>query len=48
VAPARGTTLGRAFLIAVSVLLVGLLLWNLDTLRLLSIDFGSFKVTPAW
>jgi len=47
-APARCTLLGRAALVVVSLAMVGLLLWNLDALRMLSIDFSRFTITPAW
>jgi hypothetical protein len=47
-APARCTVTGRVLLWVVAVLFVGLLAWNVGTLRLLATDFEAFTITPAW
>ena len=46
--PARWATKSRVGLIVVSLVFVGLLIWNLDMLRVLTTDFASFPITPAW
>ncbi len=47
-APARWAATSRIVLVVVTVLLVGLLLWNFNMLGLLASDFEAFKMAPAW
>jgi len=48
VAPARWAAYGTLRLALMTVLLVGLVAWNLHTLYRLAADFAGFPITPAW
>ncbi|HYW79508.1 MAG TPA: hypothetical protein VE890_08015, partial [Thermoguttaceae bacterium] len=45
---ARWAATSRIAMVVVTMLLVGLLLWNFSTLQLLADDFKTFTITPAW